>query len=104
MEVGNTEVIKDSLNPKFIKNFQLEYRFEERQKFLIKIYDVNDFNSPELLDKHDFIGELDLMLKEVVTARNQILRNNLGNNADKARATGSSYSPPRKTMETKTMR
>lgn len=88
MEVGKTEVIKDSLNPKFIKNFQVEYRFEERQKFLIKIYDVDDFNRPDLLDKHDFIGELEFMLHEVVTARNQILRKNLVNNADKARYNG----------------
>lgn len=30
IEVGKTEVINDSLNPKFIKNFNVEYHFEER--------------------------------------------------------------------------
>lgn len=81
-------MIKDSLNPKFIKNFQVEYRFEERQRFMIKVYDVDDFNKPDLLESHDFIGELDFMLHEVVTARNQILRKNLVNQADKNRNNG----------------
>jgi Ca2+-dependent lipid-binding protein len=86
--VGKTEIIKDSLNPKFIKNFQIEYRFEERQKFMIKVYDVDDFTRPDLLEKHDFIGELEFMLHEVVTARNQVLRKNLVNNEQRARNNG----------------
>lgn len=55
---------------------------------MIKVYDVDDFNRPDLLDKHDFIGELEFMLHEVVTARNQILRKNLVNNSQKGRNNG----------------
>ena len=43
-ELGRTEVIMDSLSPKFVKSFQVEYKFEERQKFKIEAYDVDDFS------------------------------------------------------------
>ena len=55
---------------------------------MIKVYDVDDFTRPDLLEKHDFIGELEFMLHEVVTARNQILRKNLVNNEHKTRNNG----------------
>ena len=55
---------------------------------MIKVYDVDDFTRPDLLEKHDFIGELEFMLHEVVTARNQVLRKNLVNNVEKARNNG----------------
>lgn len=87
-EVGRTEIIKDSLNPEFIKNFQVEYRFEERQRFKIKVFDVDDFSDKAPLEKHDFIGELEFMLHEVVTARDQILRKNLVNSSRKPNTSG----------------
>ena len=48
----------------------MEYHFEERQKFKIKCYDVDDFSANASLDKHDFVGEVEFMLHEVVTALN----------------------------------
>jgi hypothetical protein len=38
----------DNLDPKFIKAFVVEYHFEERQKFKIEVYDIDDFekNAP----------------------------------------------------------
>jgi hypothetical protein len=42
-EVGRTEVIMDNLDPKFVKSFQVEYKFEEKQKFKIQCYDIDDF-------------------------------------------------------------
>ena len=77
--MGKTEVIRDSLNPKFIRNFTVEYHFEERQRFRIKVFDVDDFSEHASLSKHDFVGELEFMLHEVVTAKNQILRKPLVN-------------------------
>jgi hypothetical protein len=44
VEVGRTEVIMDNLNPKFIKNFVLDYYFEERQKLKVEVYDMDDFD------------------------------------------------------------
>ena len=43
-ELCRTEVVMDNLNPKFIKSFTVEYRFEERQKFKVAVYDVDDFS------------------------------------------------------------
>ena len=57
----------DNLDPQFIKSFKVEYRFEERQRFLVKIFDVDDFHEKAPLDKHDFVGEVEFMLHEVVT-------------------------------------
>jgi len=35
MEVGRTEVIEDSLNPKFVKAVEAVYFFEQEQKFKV---------------------------------------------------------------------
>jgi hypothetical protein len=80
--------VKDSLNPRFIKGFQVEYKFEERQKFKIAIYDVDDFTDPNNLEAHDFIGEYEFFLHEVVTARNQQLKKPLVNSKNKGRNNG----------------
>ena len=61
----------DNLNPKFIKSFQVEYKFEERQKFKIKVFDIDDFSKTAALDHQDYVGELEFMLHEIVTQRNQ---------------------------------
>lgn len=47
---------------------------------MIKVFDVDDFSANASLEKHDFIGELEFMLHEIVTARNQILKKPLVNN------------------------
>jgi hypothetical protein len=80
--------VKDSLFPRFIKGFQVEYKFEERQKFKISIYDVDDFTDPNNLEAHDFIGEYEFLLHEVVTARNQQLKKPLINTKRKGRNNG----------------
>ena len=88
VEIGKSEVVKDSLNPRFIKGFQVEYRFEERQKFKVAVYDVDDFTDPNNLEAHDFIGEYEFLLHEVVTARNQQLKKPLVNAKEKGRNNG----------------
>ena len=30
-EVGRTEMVKDSLNPQWVRKIEIDYRFEERQ-------------------------------------------------------------------------
>lgn len=68
-EIGRTEVIMDNLDPKFVTSFQVEYHFEERQKFKIDAYDVDDFSPNAPLSGHDYIGCIEFMLHEVVTAK-----------------------------------
>ncbi len=58
------------MDPRFIRGFQIEYKFEERQKFKMAIYDIDDFNHLDKLEMHDFIGELEFLIHEVVTAKN----------------------------------
>lgn len=69
-EIGRTEVIMDNLNPKFIKSFSVEYHFEEKQKFKIAVYDVDDFSPNASLASHDYVGSIEFMLHEVVTSKN----------------------------------
>ena len=69
----------DNLNPKFIKKFTLQYKFEERQQYKIKVYDIDDPSPAAPLDHHDFIGDFTFALHELVTARDMILTRGLHN-------------------------
>ena len=69
VDLGRTEVIMDNLNPKFIKSFSVEYKFEERQRFKVCVYDVDDFDEKASLANHDFVGQVEFFLHEVVTTR-----------------------------------
>jgi hypothetical protein len=60
----------DNLNPQWVKSFDLHYKFEKREFYRVDVYDVEDFENPNQLDKHDFVGSLEFALHEVVTARN----------------------------------
>jgi hypothetical protein len=70
----------DNLNPKFITCFTVEYHFEERQKFKVEVYDIDDFEKNAPLTKQDFVGDLEFMLHEVVTQKDQLLKKPLQNN------------------------
>ena len=62
----------DSLNPEWVKSFDLNYKFEEQQFFKAVVYDVDDFQNIYNFEKHDFIGEVEFNLHEIVTAKDQI--------------------------------
>ena len=53
----------------------VDYRFEEVQNFKIVIYDVDDKANINDLEKHDFLGEADLKLADVLTAGKSSLNN-----------------------------
>ena len=42
---GQTECILDSLNPEFVTTLDVNYRFEESQKFVVEVYDADDMNN-----------------------------------------------------------
>ncbi|KAL5014050.1 hypothetical protein ScPMuIL_008320 [Solemya velum] len=65
-EYGRTEMIKDNLNPEFVKKFTINYFFEESQKLRFDIYDVDAPTSR--LDAHDFLGRYECTLGEIVAA------------------------------------
>ena len=65
-EVDRTECIKNSLNPEFSKTIYLDYRFEEVQKILFSVYDVD--NATQKLDDDDFLGCMETTLGQIVSA------------------------------------
>ena len=67
LEVGRTEMIKDSLNPKWERKFQVDFSFEERQEVKFEIWDW-DANSKQL-DAHDFLGRSETTLAKIVAAQ-----------------------------------
>ena len=50
-----------------------------RELYKVMIYDVDDFKNINDFSKHDFIGELEFTLHEVVTMRDQTLEAPLHN-------------------------
>ena len=46
----------------------VDYHFEEVQHFKVVVYDVDDKAKIDDLEKHDFLGEADLKLANVLTA------------------------------------
>lgn len=69
-EVGRTETVKDNLNPKFTKQFQLDYHFEEQQPLRFAVYD-QDSRRATLAD-HDLIGVVDTTLGNIMGHRGDV--------------------------------
>lgn len=65
-EHARTETINNSLNPQFATKIKIGYRFEEHQKLLFKIYDIDSRNP--VLDAHDFLGQTECSLGQIVSA------------------------------------
>ena len=79
-KMGATEIIHDNLNPKWITKVIIDFHFEQNEKFKVEVYDSdNDKQQVSNLGSHDFIGELQLTMHEVVTSRDQLLNKALVN-------------------------
>jgi len=64
-------VIWNNLNPDFITNFPLVFRFEEQKYLKFKVYDANDDEAT--IRNSEFIGETECTLGEIVAAPGQQL-------------------------------
>ena len=62
-QFARTELIKNSLNPRFSRAIQMDYRFEEVQQLQFSVYDID--NESSTLDDDDFLGCLKCTLGEV---------------------------------------
>uniref|UniRef100_A0A914USU4 Copine-3 n=1 Tax=Plectus sambesii TaxID=2011161 RepID=A0A914USU4_9BILA len=71
LEYGRTERIDNNLNPDFLKRFEIDYFFEEKQLMRFELYDVD--SKSEKLKKEKFIGSCDISLGEIV-ARSPVWR------------------------------
>ncbi|KAK7085469.1 Copine-9 [Halocaridina rubra] len=66
-ELKRTECIDNTLNPDFATKIPITYHFEEQQHLKFQFYDI-DSNSPSL-DNHDFLGEYECTLAQLVSSR-----------------------------------
>ena len=80
-EVGKTEVIMDNLAPVWIKSFDVQYHFEQRENYKVEVYDIDNFDRLQDFGSHDYIGSVQFALHEVVTAREQTLERLISNDA-----------------------
>lgn len=71
--LGHTEVIMDNLSPEWVTDFTVVYKFEEVQNFKAVVYDVEDTQNLRNFSAHDFVGEIEFTLHELVTAKDQIM-------------------------------
>ena len=62
-QYARTEWLKNTLNPNFSKAIEIEYRFEEVQKLVFSVYDID--NISPTLDDDDFLGCIECSLGEV---------------------------------------
>ncbi|GAB6026835.1 Copine-8 [Chamberlinius hualienensis] len=73
-EAFRTEVIKDTINPDFVKQMTIEYNFEVQQILRFDIYDSDSAYAN--LDHHDYLGRMECSLGEIIAAQgNQFKRN-----------------------------
>jgi hypothetical protein len=69
IEFGRTEKIKDSHNPHWETKFVIDYRFEERQLLKLAVYDID--SSKARLDDHDFLGQAECSLGEIMAQQSK---------------------------------
>ena len=67
LEFGRTETVWDNLNPEFQKKFILEYHFEMHQMLRFSVFDVD--SQRRNLSDHDFLGQIEVSLGEIVSAQ-----------------------------------
>ncbi|XP_074278278.1 protein BONZAI 2-like isoform X2 [Silene latifolia] len=77
-ELGRTEVLLNSPNPKWINKVSVTYHFELVQTLVFHVYDVNtQLHGVDVkmlkLDDQQFLGEAVCALSEVVTKSNRLL-------------------------------
>ena len=85
-EIGRTEIVKNNLNPNFKKRFELDYFFEENQELKFDIYDA-DSNAKDL-KSHDFIGEVKMIIGELVASPGCLLKSCVKKNGKNVKKAG----------------
>lgn len=64
VEFARTETVPYSLNPDFASQIQYDFHFEEVQPLKFAVFDRD--SPSEVLSKHDFIGEIETTVGEIV--------------------------------------
>lgn len=66
-ELGRTEVSRETRNARFKTTFRLEYKFQEEQHYVVRVYN-EDLRYSTDLKEHDFIGGCFFTLGELMGA------------------------------------
>ncbi|KAK4375490.1 hypothetical protein RND71_006167 [Anisodus tanguticus] len=74
-ELARTEVVPNSLNPKWITKYTIAYHFETVQNLVFRVCDIDtQFHNQDVkmlkLEEQDFLGEASCTLSEIVTKSN----------------------------------
>lgn len=69
-EIGRTEIIKDNLNPQWVKKFLINFNFESVQKIRFEVWDQDP-------NGNDFLGVYETTLADIVSNSNRQLRGKL---------------------------
>ncbi|KAK4304696.1 hypothetical protein Pmani_023368 [Petrolisthes manimaculis] len=64
-EIGRTEMIKDQLNPQWIRKVEVDYRFEERQLLRFSVFDWDTSSSKP--EDQDSLGSVECSLGEIMS-------------------------------------
>ena len=64
---GETEVIDNNLNPKWIQHFTVGYMFQKDIDLWFQVWNVSDDNE----SKKDLIGEANVTLSEIMQSKTQ---------------------------------
>ena len=75
--VGQTECIKDCLNPVFIQAIDVTFSFEENQLFLVEVYDADNLDQLSDLSKQSLIDSKEITLHSIITKQDQKLTEKL---------------------------
>ncbi|KAL7114391.1 hypothetical protein ACP275_04G118600 [Erythranthe tilingii] len=75
-ELGRTEVVLNSLSPKWIRKYMVTYQFEMVQNLVFRVYDVDtQFHNVDVkvlkLEEQQFLGEASCTLSEIVMKTNR---------------------------------
>ena len=85
-KVGETEVVKESLNPKFHTSINVDFIFEIHQYFKIKVIDVDSSSKSD-----DLLGEVFFELGDIVGGRKNPLKLPLQDNKGNKKGSGDIY-------------
>ncbi|KAK7483323.1 hypothetical protein BaRGS_00025490 [Batillaria attramentaria] len=63
-EYGRTEASRDTLNPRFVESFLMEYDPTVQQQLMFSVYDIDSRSND--LRHHDFVGSVEVKLEDLV--------------------------------------
>lgn len=77
--MGTTEVIHDTLDPNFVTKITVDFFFEQKERYKVEVYDVDDHGKLHDLHRHDFLGGTEFSMHELVTSKDQTIKKKLYN-------------------------